>query len=108
MPLLIARSIAESVSENTAPAAAASLASSAARNFRISERTRVRCDRFRSAWTRACFARFNTDGLRFLTFVGVPAGIQFSLVWMRESSTVAEPFAFVKFPRAASLNQTEP
>jgi hypothetical protein len=35
-------------------------------------RTRVRLARFTAARSRDCLARFSTDFLRFLTFVGVP------------------------------------
>jgi hypothetical protein len=72
MPLLMARSIAESVGRSRFPAAVPSPAVSAVRMRFIIVRTRVRLARLTAARSIDCLARLSTDFLRFLTLVGVP------------------------------------
>src|SRR5947209_14428531 len=86
----MARSIAASVGRSKFPAAVASPAPSAARIRLIIVRTRVRLARLTAARCTVCLARFSTDFFRFLTFVGVPAGIQGSSLDDNKSTTVAD------------------
>src|SRR5216683_3801429 len=77
-PLLIARSIADSVGRSRLPADAESFAAIAVRSFFMTVRTRVVLARLISARIRDCLARLMTDFLRFFTFVAAPCAIQFS------------------------------
>src|SRR5438128_11724173 len=86
----MARSIAASVGRSKFPAAVASPAPSAARIRLIIVRTRVWLARLTAARRKVCLARFSTDFLRFLTFVGVHAGIQGSSLDDNKSTKLAD------------------